>query len=270
VSASGALFAGVDVGAAETKAAICDRDGRVLGRGRTRTRLPFDAPARAAFEEALRAAGARERDVAYVAATGLGRQSLSFHDVAITEITCAARGGSALAPHVRFVLDIGAQSTRAIRLRDGGRVAEFHMNEKCAAGSGSFVERVARYLEVPIEEVGRRSLESRAPRPISSICAVLAETEIINHVSEGVSVEDILRGVHESLADRALAQLKRVRLDGPVFLAGGLFRQEGIVAACRARFGVPVVVEPESPFACAVGAAVLARRRWEKRRAAAS
>lgn len=249
--------AGIDVGAGRTKAVVLDAGGAVTGTGECRTRLPFDEAAR----EALRLAGGREEDIEYTAATGLGRHSLSFHDIAITEITCGARGGARLDPAAKFVLDVGSQCTRAVKLREGGRVADFQTNEKCAAGSGSFLERVARYLEVPLDGMGDLSINARASKPISSICAVLAESEIINHVSEGVAVADIVRGVHDSLAGRSLAQLKRIGLDGPVLVIGGVTRQRGMVEACRRLFGVPVTVHEMSPYVVALGAAVLGMQR---------
>jgi predicted CoA-substrate-specific enzyme activase len=189
---------------------------------------------------------------------------VAFRDVQITDLTCGARGAATVCPEARFVLDIGAQCSRAIRLREGGKVREFHMNEKCAAGSGGFLERAAKYLEVSIADVGALSLHAERPQAISSVCAVLAETEIINHVSEGVTVDNILRGIHNSLADRALSLLKRVGLDGPVAFIGGVARQEGMVVALRDKLGVPVHV-PEGPqFAAALGAALLGRQRFLK------
>ena len=189
---------------------------------------------------------------------------MPFRDIQITDLTCGARGAATACPEARFVLDIGAQCSRAIRLRDGGKVKEFHMNEKCAAGSGGFLERAAKYLEVSLADIGPLSLGAARPQAISSVCAVLAETEIINHVSEGVTVENILRGIHNSLADRALSLLKRVGLDGPVAFIGGVAQQEGMVVALRDKLGVPVLV-PEGPqFAAALGAALLGRQRFLK------
>jgi bcr-type benzoyl-CoA reductase subunit D len=167
-------------------------------------------------------------------------------------------------PATRFVLDIGAQCSRAIRLREGGRVKEFHMNEKCAAGSGGFLERAAKYLEVTVADIGPLSLAAEKPQPISSVCAVLAESEIINHVSEGVSVENILRGIHDSLADRALSLLKRVGQDGEVTLIGGVARQAGMVLALRQKLNAPVNVPDAPHLAAAHGAALLGLQRLRK------
>lgn len=138
------------------------------------------------------------------------------------------------------------------------------MNEKCAAGSGGFLERAAKYLEVTVADVGTLSLEARKPQAISSVCAVLAETEIINHVSEGVAVENILRGIHNSLADRALLLLKRVGLDSEVTLIGGVALQQGMVLALREKLGVTVNVPEEPHLTAALGAAVLGLQRYRK------
>jgi predicted CoA-substrate-specific enzyme activase len=256
------LVAGIDIGSGSTKCVLVDEAGRVRGRASVRTKTDFDKVAAEVLDGARAAAGGGE--VAYVATTGLGRYAIAARDVQITDLTCGARGAVALFPSTRYVLDIGAQCSRAIKLRDGGKVKEFHMNEKCAAGSGGFLERAAKYLEVAVPEIGLLSLSAAKPQAISSVCAVLAESEIINHVSEGVSVEDILRGIHNSLADRALGLLKRVGLDGEVTFIGGVARQEGMVQALREKLGVPVNV-PEAPHeTTALGAALLGLQRFRK------
>jgi predicted CoA-substrate-specific enzyme activase len=264
------LVAGIDVGCGSTKCVILDEAQRVRGRGLARTKADFEVVSREALEAALAAAAVRQGDLDYVATAGLGRYSVSFRDVQITDLTCAARGAHHLYPSTKFVLDMGAQSTRAVRLADDGKVKEFHMNEKCAAGSGGFLERVAKYLEVPIDQMGEMSLRSKAPTTISSICAVLAESEIINHVSEGQTVEDIIAGIHFSLADRAMLQLKRVGLNGELTFVGGVARQAGMIRAAREKFGVPVNVPEHPEFVVALGAAVLGLQRARKVRAGAT
>jgi len=253
------LIAGIDIGSGTTKCVLVDEQGAVQGRTIVRTKANFEKVAREVLDEA--AAG---RAVEYVATTGLGRYAVPFRDIQITDLTCGARGAATVFPSTRYVLDIGAQCSRAIKLREGGKVKEFHMNEKCAAGSGGFLERAAKYLEVTVADVGTLSLEARKPQAISSVCAVLAETEIINHVSEGVAVENILRGIHNSLADRALLLLKRVGLDGEVTLIGGVALQQGMVLALREKLGVPVNVPEEPHLTAALGAAVLGLQRYRK------
>jgi len=258
------LVAGIDIGSGTTKCVLVDEAGVVRGRGQVKTKADFEKVAREVMAAALEPARYHGDAIAYIATTGLGRYAVPFRDIQITDLTCGARGAATVCPEARFVLDIGAQCSRAIRLRDGGKVKEFHMNEKCAAGSGGFLERAAKYLEVSVADIGPLSLGAQRPQAISSVCAVLAETEIINHVSEGVTVENILRGIHNSLADRALSLLKRVGLDGPVAFIGGVAQQEGMIVALREKLGVPVHV-PEGPqFAAALGAALLGRQRFLK------
>jgi predicted CoA-substrate-specific enzyme activase len=264
------LVAGIDIGSGTTKCVLIDEEGARRGRAQVRTKADFEHVAGEAVAAALADAGTGAEAVAYVATTGLGRYAVTARDIQITDLTCGARGAASLFASTRYVLDIGAQCSRAIKLRDGGKVKAFHMNEKCAAGSGGFLERAAKYLEVAVPDIGRLSLGAARPQPISSVCAVLAESEIINHVSEGVAVENILRGIHNSLADRALALLKRVGLDGEVTFIGGVARQQGMAQALREKLGVPVNIPDEPQFATALGAALLGLQRFHKRQAAAA
>jgi predicted CoA-substrate-specific enzyme activase len=265
-----AYIAGVDLGSGATKTVIIDEHRTILGLGSARSQADFDAVARKSLGAACERAGITRADVDYVAATGLGRYSLDDRDLQITEITCAARGAHALFPEARYVLDMGSQCTRALSLREGGKVKSFRTNEKCAAGSGGFLERVARYLEIKLDDIGGLSMQATDPQPISSVCAVLAESEIINHVSEGKTIPNIVRGAHESLAERSMGQLRLIGLDGPVVFIGGVALQEGMVEACRRKFGQPVLV-PEHPLhVIAYGAALLGLLRYQKRAAAAT
>ncbi len=263
------LVAGIDCGTGFTKAVLVSQENggpvQVLGKGRSRSGIQVDQAAATALAAALADAKVSRADVEYVSATGFGRYSLSSRDIQVTEITSAARAAHLLFPSATTVLDIGSQSTRAIAVGEGGRVRTFKSNDKCAAGSGMFIARAAKYLEVPLEDVGELSLKSGHPQPISSVCAVLAETEIINHVSAGVMIEDILRGIHDSLADRAGALLKRVGMADEVTFIGGVARQQGLVAALQQRLGVKVNVPPNCDFVCAVGAALLGLRRMAAR-----
>jgi predicted CoA-substrate-specific enzyme activase len=259
--------AGIDVGTAFTKAVVvAEGNGSlsaVSGKGSIKTGVDLEAAADQAFGAALRDAAIDAADVCYVAATGFGRYTTSFRDVQITEITSAAKGVHYLFPNATTVLDIGSQSTRAIGLTDTGRVRSFKTNDKCAAGSGSFIVRAAKYLQLGIEEVGEVSLAATNPQPISSVCAVLAESEIINHVSAGVSVEDILRGIYDSLADRAAMLIKRVGAGDNLVFIGGVAAQRGMIKALSERLEVNVNVPGDCQYVCAVGAALLGIRRLD-------
>ncbi len=258
------LVAGLDVGSRNTKAVVLDRGRKILGRARVRTRPNFEALTEEALALALQEAGAARGDLTYLAATGFGRYSVPARDLQVTEITAAARGGAYLFPGTRTVLDIGNQNTRAISVEAGGRVREFRSNDKCAAGAGGFIERGARYLELSLDQVGPLSLMAEQPLTISSVCAVLAESEIINHVSNGHAVENIVRGMHNSLAGRALALLKRAGLEPEVTFVGGATKQAGMVVAVNETLGMLVNVCDDSDLAGAIGAAVLGFIRLEK------
>lgn len=278
--------AGIDSGSGFTKAVIIRQRQTngppvLLGRAIMRTGVDIEQSARAAMEAAADNAGLEPEEISYVAATGFGRYGIGFRDIQITEITSAARGANHLNPRTSVVLDIGSQSTRAVGLKDGGRVRAFKTNDKCAAGSGSFIQRAAKYLEVGIDQVGEMALRSENAQPISSVCAVLAESEIINHVSAGVSIEDILRGIYDSLADRAALLMKRVekhqrigsdkfepaKSETPVemMFIGGVAAQRGMVKALEDRLGVRVNVPADCEYVCALGAALLGLKRLQAR-----
>jgi predicted CoA-substrate-specific enzyme activase len=259
------IVAGIDVGSKSTKALILDGEHRILGQGLVRTRPDFTAVSREALEIALKEASVDEKDLGYIATTGFGRYNVPFRDLQITEMTSVARGAVFLFPGTRCVLDIGAQSSRAIKVREGGKVKEFKTNDKCAAGAGGFLERAARYLEIKIEDLGEISLRADKPQAISSVCAVLAESEIINHVSSGQSVENIVRGIHDSLASRAMTLLSRLGLEGELTFVGGVAHQAGMVKALEAAAKRPVNVPREPEMVGALGAALLALQRLQKR-----
>jgi (R)-2-hydroxyacyl-CoA dehydratese activating ATPase len=255
------LVAGIDMGARSAKAVVIDEEGTIRGSGIGRMRPDFEGLAREVVATAAEAAGASAKDVSYVATTGLGRYNVAFRDIQITDITTVARGAAHLFPGTRCVIDIGAQSTRAIRILDGGRVKEFRSNDKCAAGAGGFAERTARYLEVKLDDLGALSERAESAQEISSVCAVFAESEIINLVTAGHSVESIIRGVHNSLAQRAQQLLKRVGSEPEITFVGGMARQSGMRQAMQAALGMPINVPPQPDLVAALGAALLSLQR---------
>jgi len=254
------LLAGVDVGTRVTKAVLIDEQGRIAAKACLPTGHDLAGAARKVVDRAL-ATLPGNATASYVASTGFGRYQVPFRDVQITEITCHARGAVALAPGTRSVLDIGAMNARAIRVDERGRVRAFRMNDKCASGAGRFLERVAKGLEMDLADIGPLSLRATAPQSISSICAVLAESEVINLVTQGHGVEDILAGTHESIAGRIAALLRQVGVEQEIALTGGVTKNVGMVRALEQRLGMPVVVHPDAEYAGALGAGLLALRR---------
>ncbi|HUJ16143.1 MAG TPA: acyl-CoA dehydratase activase [Thermoanaerobaculia bacterium] len=257
--------AAIDIGTGFTKAVVFDAAAsRMFGRGRVKTGVDLDGAAGRALAHAIADAGLAASDIAYTATTGFGRYGFAARDIQITEITSAAAGAHLLFPSSPVVLDIGNQATRAIALTPEGKVKAFKTNDKCAAGSGSFIGRAAKYLQVDIEDVGSLALHATSPQPISSVCAVLAESEIINLVSAGTSVEDILRGIYDSLAERAATLLRRAGLGSELTFVGGVARQAGMIRALESRLGVTVHVPDDCDLVCALGAAVLGSRRAQR------
>ena len=259
------FVAGIDIGSRTTKAVILDESRNIRGTALTRTRPDFPGVAKEVLAQALAQAGGDMEDVKYIATTGLGRYNVPFRDLQITDITCAARGAAFLFPNTKCVLDVGGQSTRAIRLREKGKVKEFKSNDKCAAGSGGFLERAAHYLEIPVDQLGPLSMKAQKPQAISSVCAVLAESEIINLVSSGQTMEDIIRGIHNSLATRSRGLLARVGMEPEVTFVGGVARQSGMVAALKETLGQAVNVSKDPDLVSALGAALLGLQRYQKR-----
>jgi predicted CoA-substrate-specific enzyme activase len=258
------LVLGIDVGTRTTRAVLVDEQGRVQNRASRETGARLEQTAAALLEELRDGQRVRHEDIAYAASTGYGRYRVPFRQIQITEMTCHAVGARWLFPGTRTVLDIGAMNSRALRIAPSGRVEAFRMNDRCASGAGRFLERVARSLEIELEQVGELSLRSTDPQPISSICAVLAESEVINHVTAGKAVEDILRGAHNSIAERLIALVRQVGAQPEITLTGGVTKNIGMVRALEERLGMKFNLSPHSPYAGALGAALLARQRWSR------
>lgn len=258
--------AGIDVGSTYTKAAILDEENELVGKGVMSTGFRLEEAASRTFDEALAAAGLGREDVAYVTTTGYGRSLISFRDVQVTDLTAQAWGTRSLFPETRTVLDVGGQTMKAMRLDERGRVRSFRLNDKCAAGTGAFLEKTARYLGYTIEEIGPLVESSKEIVPISGVCAVFAESEVINHVSQGCSPGDIMHGAMASLIEKSVRLMKRVQMEPEFTLVGGIMRFPTMVRVMREHLteGVNVPSQDMVQFTAAIGAAVLARRRLEK------
>lgn len=257
---------GVDVGSTYTKAVVLGEYGRVLGRAMVATGYRLEEAARAARDQALAAAGLGAEAAAYAVATGGGRFQVGFRDVQATDLTAQARGARFLFPGTRTLLDIGGQTMKASRIDARGKVVSFRLNDKCAAGTGAFLEKTARYLGYATAEIGALAETARTPVPISGVCAVFAESEVINHVSTGAAPADIVMGAMASLVDRAVQLLRRVKLESECTLVGGILRFAPLAALLRERLAGPemAVNVPEgdlAQYSAALGAAVLALRR---------
>jgi benzoyl-CoA reductase subunit D len=257
--------AGIDVGSSAVKAVVMETDGRggerILAERceRIRRRDTLEV-ARGVLVDVLAEAGTRREDLAYLATTGEGEavESRSGH---FYGMTTHARGALFLDPEARAVLDVGALHTRAILMDDRAKVLGYRMTSQCASGSGQFLENICRYLGVTLEEIGPLSLGAAAPEKCSSICAVLAETDVINMVSRGIAVPDILKGIHQSMAGRYQRLLAGAGARGAVLVTGGPAADLGLVRALQEeaesdRSPVRVRSHPRSVLAGAIGAAL--------------
>lgn len=265
------LTAGIDVGSTYTKAAIVADGSELLATDMVKTGFRLGAASEEVFARALGTAGLERADVAYVISTGYGRYQVPFRDLQVTDLTAQAGGARFFFLETRTVLDIGGQTMKATRLDERGRVRSFRLNDKCAAGTGAFLEKTARYLGYEIEAIGPLLETSKEPVPISSVCAVFAESEVINHLTAGCDPADILHGAVISLVGRSVQLMKRVQMEPEFTLVGGILRFATMARAMREELGDSVNVPPEAlvQYTGAIGAAVLAHRRVQKLAAAA-
>ncbi len=252
------IVAGVDVGAATAKAVILSAEGVVAS-----SILPTGASAVKAAEEvvvlALEAAGLSMEALGFVVSTGYGRRAVSFSDKALTEIMCHARGASALVPGARTVIDIGGQDSKVIAIDGRGGVTNFVMNDKCAAGTGRFLDVMAGVLHVDISEIGDVSLRAKERCQVTSTCTVFAESEMVSLRADGRSLEDILAGIHHAMAHRVVVMGRSVGFKGAVVFTGGVARNIGMRKALEEFIGLEITVPQEPQLVGALGAAILAR-----------
>jgi predicted CoA-substrate-specific enzyme activase len=254
------IAAGIDAGSRTIKVVLVDGRGqRTIAQGLTDQGVQPDALATALYDDVLARANLKRSDVQRAVGTGYARAALSLVDQTITEITCHAAGVRHLCPAVRTVIEIGGQDSKLIRLTERGTVHDFAMNDRCAAGTGRFLEVVAARLDTPLEKLGDLAGRSRTPAGISSMCVVFAETEIIGLLAGGAPCEDIVAGVEAAIASRVTAMAGRA-LPGPVVFTGGVALVGGMAEALGAAFGQNVAVCPQPQFTGALGAALLACR----------
>lgn len=267
------IAAGIDLGTGAVKTAlfeVTDGESRWLARhmSRIRQRDPM-LLAKQAYDEMLEDAGVDPEQIDYVASTGDG-EHIPYRTGHFYSMTTHARGATFLHPGINAVIDIGALHGRAIATDDRGKVLTYKMTSQCASGSGQFLENIARYLGVALEEVGTISKTADNPETVSSICAVLAETDVINMISRGISTANILKGIHIAMAERLVKLLKSIKArDGAVMLTGGLATDEGLVEAVKEqvveqKLEVEVLNHPDSIYAGAIGAALWGAFRHER------
>ncbi|KAA3607765.1 MAG: 2-hydroxyglutaryl-CoA dehydratase [Planctomycetota bacterium] len=253
--------AGIDVGSTQTKCIVLDENRNICGRGLRMTGADVMKASRQVFEQACELAGIETHEVGYTIGTGYGRFRVATGDDQITEISCHAKGAVHLFPKTRTILDIGGQDTKAIRTNERGEVVDFCMNDKCAAGTGRFLAAAAEVMGMDVSEIGPASLQSTQKLKITNVCTVFVESEILNQLGRGKKREDILAGVHRSIAGRSASLLRRVGLDEELTFTGGVAKNPGMLDAVRTRTKLQVNASEDSQFMGALGAALFALER---------
>jgi (R)-2-hydroxyacyl-CoA dehydratese activating ATPase len=253
------IVAGIDIGSITTDALLFDQEKGIAGYVILQTGADSRKVAEVAVDKVLAELGRDRSELAFVVATGCGRKRALLAKETITEITCIAKGVNYLFPEARTIVDIGGQDTKAVRIDARGRVVEFEMNDKCAAGTGRFIEVMASALKVDLDRIGDLSLGYKKDVTISSICTVFAESEVISLVSEGEELEDILYGIHRAIADRTMGLVNRLGgIEQEVVMAGGVAKNIGVVKALENVMGTSIRIPPEPQVVSALGAALLA------------
>ena len=253
-----AYAAGVDVGSTQTKAVIIDEDRKIVSRSLIDTGANVIKAAESSYVTALKEGNIDEEEVEYVVGTGYGRYRVTFGNTQVTEISCHGRGSVHLFPKTRTVVDMGGQDTKAIAVNAQGEITDFCMNDKCAAGTGRLLQAAATALDIPLDDLGPVSLQGTKAIKISTTCTVFAESEVLAWIGKGKKIEDILWGVHKSIASRSVALMRRVGLNDEITFTGGVSRNEGMVKALEERLEKPLNISDDCHYMGALGAALFA------------
>jgi predicted CoA-substrate-specific enzyme activase len=250
---------GIDVGSVSTKVVILDKkDNKIASYVIAPTGSDGKNAAIKALDDSLKKAGLKDNEIEATVATGYGRINISFADQNITEISCHARGAVSLFPDLKTVIDIGGQDSKVIKLKDGKPI-DFLMNDKCSAGTGRFLEVMARAMEINIEQFAPIFIKTNDKVDITSTCTVFAESEIVSLIGQGVNKNKIIKGLIYSIADKITSMVVRVGLDEPVCMTGGVAKNMGVVKALEENLGIKIIIPDEPQITGALGAAYLAQ-----------
>ncbi len=256
-------FAGIDIGSTMTKAVVIDAAGNIISAVKGPTGAEHRHLANEVMAKALEAAGLRLEEVGWIVATGYGRFNVPFADEHITELSCHARGVYQLFPNARTVVDIGGQDAKCLKVREG-KLVDFAMNDKCAAGTGRFLELTAQSLGIGLEDLAALSLRASKPVEVSNMCTIFAQQEVVLRLSQGERIEDIIAGLHRALAERVAALVRRLGIEPEVVLTGGVAKNAGMVQAMKEALGCSLLVPEEPLLTGALGAALLAMERTQR------
>lgn len=256
------IVAGLDIGSRSAKAVIME-DGRILSSSLCDTGAESAKTAVRAIDQAMEGTGLSLEDLQYVVATGYGRVLVPFANENISEIGCHAKGANWYFPSVRTILDMGGQDCKAINCDETGRVTQFIMNDKCAGGTGRFLELMAQVSGVALEDIGELSLMSEKPVPFNTICALFAKHEAVRMIRRGIALTDIFNGLHEAISTRCFSLLRRISIREEFTITGGISKNRGMVAKLKEKVRLEPLIAPDPQIVGAVGAALFAKDRYD-------
>ncbi len=259
------ITAGIDIGSVSTEVVIVGNDNEIIDSVVVASQMDMEKTAKDAMDVVLEKSGLKNENIDYIIATGYGRNNVPFANKAVTEITCHAKGAQFLYPGTRTIIDIGGQDSKAIAIADGKngntRVIDFVMNDKCAAGTGRFLEVMAGVLNVDVKDLGELSQKSTKEISISSMCTVFAESEVISLIHQRLSKEDIISGLHTAISRKVLSLAQRIPIEDEITLTGGVMKNSGMCKKLMEELAPGRVNMPDDPqIAGALGAAIIARK----------
>ncbi len=254
------IVVGIDCGAKYVKALVLE-DDKIKAKISVLSGFDQKAAAQEALDKALEQAGLKKDDLVYIIATGTGKEEVTFAKSTITEVGADAKAVNFLYPSVRTVIDVGAEEGRAIKVNEAGKVIDFAINDKCAAGAGTFTETMARALEIKLEEMGALSLKSQKSVPMNAQCVVFAESEVVSLIHARHAKEDIVRAVHDAIADRIASMTRSVGIEKDLALVGGLARNIGFVDSLKRDLKQELLIPEDPEYSCALGAAFAAAEK---------
>ena len=258
------MYVGIDIGSVTSKAVVINNEEDILAFAIALTRYDRNESGRIVFDQVLKQVGLSEESIIHIVSTGYGRNSLSFSNDSVTEILCHVEGTKKLLPGVRTIIDIGGQDSKVIALDEEGLISKFEMNDKCAAGTGRFLEVMAeRILNIDISEMGPLSLQSTDPCVLSCVCTVFAESEVISYLSAHKERTNIAQGLHLAIAKRVIAMGKAAQIlyRTPIYFTGGVAKNVGVITAIEEILGEKVIVPEQPQLTAALGAALFAKRK---------
>ncbi|HEX9058937.1 MAG TPA: acyl-CoA dehydratase activase [Clostridia bacterium] len=256
------FFAGIDIGSMTAETVIIDENKKIIGCSIVKSGTSHKDAIEKSFSISMEQAGITMNDINYIVSTGYGRINVPFANKQVTEIACHGKGAHMFFPNTRTVIDIGGQDSKVIKVNGKGKVVDFLMNDKCAAGTGRFLEVMANALEIGVEKMGELSLCSCNAVEISSMCGIFAESEVISKIAQGSDKADIIKGLHKSVAQRIIGMINKVKLTEGVTMTGGGAKNIGVIRVLEEELGIKINVPDEPQIVGAAGAAIIAAEEF--------